>query len=101
MNATTLFLLSVLMFHPDGSTTIKNEQVAVPTCTVKNGLRTEDVSCGVRACMKLGKEKAAQLWGQNPGSTSAIMCNKDGMLAGEEGAKAGGGHPALSFEKKD
>jgi hypothetical protein len=93
-----VYSLVILMHLLDGTSASERYPVTTQECQTVNGVRTEDSSCGIRACMKRGRERAAVLWGLNPGATFEIMCFKDDGLIAKEGSNAGGGHPALNFE---
>jgi hypothetical protein len=94
-----VFILIIMLFYPSGKYEHENRPVEVPVCKTVDGVRTEDSSCGVRACLKIGRETAAKHWGNVPGMTFSIICNKpDGTEAAKEGTEAGGGHPALGFK---
>ena len=84
------------MFYQDGHHEYEKRPVEAPVCQTVDGVRTEDSSCGIKYCLKVGQERAAVLWGQVPGLNFMIECHKDGEDA-EIGTKAGGGHPALNF----
>jgi hypothetical protein len=91
---TVLFILTVMLFYPSGKYEHEMRPVEVPVCV--GGV--EDSSCGIKACMRLGRERAAQIWGYMPGMQFGLMCNKpDGSEKTTEGTGAGGGHPALGF----
>jgi hypothetical protein len=93
------FMLTVMLFYPSGKYEVEHRPVEVPMCVWDSGVRTEDSSCGIKACMKLGRERAAVIWGTIPGMQFGIMCNKaDGSEEETEGTGAGGGHPALGFQ---
>jgi hypothetical protein len=92
------FFLTVMMFYPSGKYEVEHRPVEVAVCEVVDGKKIEDSSCGIRACMKLGRERAAVIWGTIPGMQFGIMCNAaDGSEDAHEGTGAGGGHPALGF----
>jgi hypothetical protein len=92
------FLLTVMMFYPSGKYEEEYRPVEVPACVVVDGVRVEDSSCGIRACMRIGRERAAVIWGVMPGMQFGIMCKAvEGSEEAHEGTGAGGGHPALGF----
>ncbi len=93
------FILILMIFYQDGRYEHENRPVYVHACQVVNGIKTEDSSCGIRACMKVGKERADVLWGQLPGLSFGLLCRKaDGSEQAEENTGgAGGGHPGLGF----
>lgn len=103
---TVVWSLVIVMFiqQPDESikTITQRFPIDTPVCQVVDGVRVEDSTCGVRYCMKKGREKAAELWGKNPGARFDIMCfNDEGKAAAKETSEAGGGHPALGFEEDE
>ncbi len=92
------FFLLLMIYFPDGHYEKELHPVDVAICKTIDGVRTEDSSCGIRACMKLGRERADVLWGQLPGLSFGLVCKKqDGSEEAHEGTGAGGGHPALGF----
>lgn len=92
--SSVLFVLVVLMFYPSGKFEREMRPVEVPACGA-----VEDSTCGIKKCMAIGRERAAQIWGVIPGMNFGIMCHKpDGSEAAKEGTEAGGGHPALNFQ---
>lgn len=97
--ATVVMSLVITMIYPDGGWEQEKRPVEVAVCaTNSDGIRVEDESCGLRACLKVGRERAAVLWGRMPGLNFHIMCFDDNGNAAQEGTGAGGGHPALGFE---
>jgi hypothetical protein len=87
------FMLYILMFYPSGKFEREFRPVEVTACQ-----GTETADCGIQACMKVGRERAAVLWGQMPGLNFGIICRKP--ETGEElkeGTDGGSGHPALNF----
>jgi hypothetical protein len=92
-----VFTLILILFYPSGKVEREMRPVSVPECQLVDGKRVEDSSCGVKACMKIGRERAAEIWGVIPGMKFGLMCKAEGQEA-HEGTGAGGGHPALHFE---
>jgi hypothetical protein len=93
--------LIILIFHPGGGFDRELYPVEVAVCQEVDGKRVEDSSCGLRACLKRGRERAAQIWGQVPGVNFHIMCKRDNGEVAREGNQAGGGHPALNFQERE
>lgn len=87
------FLLTVMMFYPSGKYEVEHRPVEVVACKDIS----VDSSCGIGACMKLGRERAAEIWGIIPGMNFGIMCTAPDGQEAHEGTGAGGGHPALGF----
>lgn len=55
----TSFLLVLMLFYPDGSFHRNTETVSVKACVADaNGVRVEDSTCGVKACLLMGNNKA-------------------------------------------
>lgn len=90
------FILIVMLFYPSGKYEHENRPVTVPVCQVVNGVRVEDSTCGIKACLKMGHEREAEIWGIIPGMTFGTICQKvDGSETVKECPGASGGHPAL------
>jgi hypothetical protein len=97
---TELVILILLMFHPSGTMSSERYPLTVQKCVPdKDGRVVEDSSCGMRACLFEGQKKAAEKWGILPGSNFNIMCHKDTGEEVTKGTGAGGGHPALNFDR--
>jgi hypothetical protein len=93
------FVLIIHMFMADGEYGYERYPVEAPVCETVEGKRVEDRTCGIKFCLQKGRERAAVLWGRVPGTTFHLQCvSADGKEEAEEGAKAGGGHPALGFQ---
>jgi hypothetical protein len=93
------FILIIHIFMADGSYGYERIPIEAPVCETVDGVRKEDSTCGIRYCLQKGKERAAVLWGRDPGSNYGVQCNaSDGTEEASVGTSAGGGHPALGFE---
>ena len=67
------FLLTILFFMPNGDLIPEKSKVQVPECVTVNGVRTEDSTCGVKACVVIGDQTAVK---ERPGVSFQIICNK-------------------------
>lgn len=95
-----VYLLYILMFYPSGKYEVEHRPVEVKSCLPNaDGSLIEDTNCGIRACLKMGRERAAEIWGVIPGMNFGLICRApDGSAEAKEGTGAGGGHPALHFD---
>jgi hypothetical protein len=93
-----IYSLIILIFYPTGGFDRELYPVEVPVCETVDGVRVEDSSCGIRACLKRGRERSAQIWGYMPGVNFSLICKNDNGEIAREGNEAGGGHPALNFQ---
>jgi hypothetical protein len=96
---TAIYSLIIMIFVASGGFDRELYPVTVPVCKMVDGKRVEDSSCGIKACLKRGRERAADIWGRHPGVNFGIMCKNDNGEVAREGNEAGGGHPALNFQE--
>lgn len=89
------FLLVLTLFQFDGKVSQEMSHIEVARCA---GIDTgTDSSCGLGACLLKGRARAAEIWGEMPGTGFATICTDDKGASKQEGAPAGGGHPGLGF----
>lgn len=94
------YILYVLMFPPDGGYEKETHPVEVPACVPDaEGKIVEDSTCGIKACLLVGKKRAAQLAGERPGIGFGLICNKtDGSEKETIGAEPAGGHASMNWQ---
>jgi hypothetical protein len=97
---TAIYSLIIMIFAATGGYDRELYPVTVPVCKVVDGVRIEDSSCGIKACLKRGRERAAEIWHVRPGVSFALICKNDNGEVAREGNEAGGGHPALNFQEQ-
>lgn len=101
MEASVLVISLILaIIYPNGKIEFEKRPVEVPICQTIDGVRVEDSKCGLGACLRIGRERAAVIWGRYPGLKFINHCIADDGSAAIEGADGAAGHPALGFQKK-
>lgn len=92
------FLLVLLLIFPDHTETEKRP-VTVPICKTVDGVRVEDSTCGIKACMRIGRERAAVVWGQVPELDLGfkLTCSKQDQST-TQGAEPAPGHSGMNWQ---
>src|SRR5688572_28263413 len=97
MPSLEVWTVIIMMFTPGGGYETEKWPVEVATCQTVDGKRVEDSTCGVRACLLKGKERASVLWGRMPGTGFQIICNK-GDQKSSKSAEPAGGHAGVNWQ---
>lgn len=54
------YLMTILLFFPNGDFKAAKQEVQIPACVAVNGTRVEDSTCGIKACVVMADAIAAR-----------------------------------------
>jgi hypothetical protein len=98
---TVIYSLIILIFAAGGGFDRELRPVEVPACEVVDGVRVENENCGIRACLRQGRIRAAEIAKDNPGKGFGLICKNDNGELAREGAEVSPGHGNMNWQKRD